>query len=178
MPLTNDFLCSCYAPHFTGYMNLEMLFRWFIGDTFHTKKPKDCNLRFFRHIHIHIFDFGPIFALLFLFLCLKSPVKPPPSETKKTIILPFIQIEIRIYGLFYMFIIFVSGKLSPMNPLTCLWDDSSQSSLLWPKICLPVLQSYCSTRCSWFTVAVWQESNTAYICSGINRNLPKAILNE
>jgi len=40
-------------------------------------------------------------------------------------------------------------------------------SLLWPKICLPVLQAYCSTRCSWFTVAVWQESNTAYICIGI-----------
>ena len=27
-------------------------------------------------------------------------------------------------------------------------------------------------------VAVWQESNTAYICIGINRNLPKTLLNE
>lgn len=129
MPLINDFLCSCYAPHFAGYMNLEMLFRWFIGDTFHTKKPKDCNLRFFRHIHIHIFDFGPIFALLFLFLCLKSPVKPPPSETKKTIILPFIQIEIRIDGLFLYVCNFLSGKLSPMISLTRLRDDSSQRAL-------------------------------------------------
>ena len=62
-------------------------------------------------------------------------------------------------------VIFVSGKLSPMIPLTRLVGRTPQSSILWPEIRLPVLRVYCNRFGRTFIVAVWQGQEKSVFAS-------------